>query len=335
MDHPDQLNFLHKFEAIAGFGPEIYFKIDSGYHRAGLPPEDVELKALITATLKSEAYNGCTIRGFYSHAGHSYAGVGPSDSMTHLLNELFGLQKAATTFRQIAGQRRHLILSVGATPSATSIQNIPDRAFYVSVDPLPSRLVMCIQDLQSEGHTVELHAGVYPFLDMQQLHTQAAPSAKPTVYPEELTEKDIALSIIAEVASIYPHRKPPEALIAAGCLALGREPCAGYGGWGIVSDWEMVQRGTTWKGGGTTRSGWEVTKVSQEHGLLRENEDKGWSEGEPTEWGEMPWRVGQKVRIWPNHACVAGAGFPYYVVVDKNVREGMEVVDVWVRCRGW
>jgi D-serine deaminase-like pyridoxal phosphate-dependent protein len=42
------------------------------------------------------------------------------------------------------------------------------------------------------------------------------------------------------------------------------------------------------------------------------------------------------VKIWPNHACIAGAGYGWYLVVDSE-REGNEdeIVDVWVRCRGW
>ncbi len=36
----------------------------------------------------------------------------------------------------------------------------------------------------------------------------------------------------------------------------------------------------------------------------------------------------------PNHACVAGAGFGWYLVVDSD-QGGDEIVDVWVRWRGW
>jgi len=46
---------------------------------------------------------------------------------------------------------------------------------------------------------------------------------------------------------------------------------------------------------------------------------------------ESKLEVGQKVRIWPNHACISGAGFGWYLVVDG----GDEIVDVWPRWRGW
>ena len=63
--------------------------------------------------------------------------------------------------------------------------------------------------------------------------------------------------------------------------------------------------------------------VSQEHGVLKwVGEGRGGG-------GEV--EVGGRVRVWPNHACIAGTGFGWYLVVDG----GDVVVDVWVRWRGW
>jgi D-serine deaminase-like pyridoxal phosphate-dependent protein len=73
------------------------------------------------------------------------------------------------------------------------------------------------------------------------------------------------------------------------------------------------------------KTGWIVGKVSQEHGIL------SW-EGERERMG--PLTIGEKLLVWPNHACVAGAGFGWYCVVDSE-ENGDEVVDVWVRWRGW
>lgn len=163
-------------------------------------------------------------------------------------------------------------------------------------------------------YTIELHAGVYALLDLQQLATGAQPRKGAA---------NLGLSILAEVASIYPDREPPEVLVAAGSLSLGREPCQSYSGWGIVSDWGMLSRKENEAG----HSGWMVDRVSQEHGILR----KGSS---PATASEL--HIGQKVRIWPNHACIAGAGFDYYFVIDSSLPESKDlVVDVWVRWRGW
>lgn len=79
--------------------------------------------------------------------------------------------------------------------------------------------------------------------------------------------------------------------------------------------------------------GWQVGRISQEHGILV------WHGGEEEEEKEIilppPW-YGQRVRVWPNHSCIAGACFDYYLVVDSTLqgRED-EVVDVWPRWSGW
>lgn len=216
-------------------------------------------------------------------------------------------------------------LSVGATPTTTSAQNL------LSTSPASPQDRDAISDAQTlitriqKRHDLELHAGVYTTNDLQQLATHATP------HP-------IGLRILAEVLSTYPTgRSSPEALIGAGSLALGREPCAAYPGWGVVA-------GDPWgaEGGDTVydvdmeeggREGWYVGRVSQEHGVLVWEGRGGVTRG---------LRVGQKVLVWPNHACIAGAHFGWYLVVDSGAgevdgggRKGTEVVDVWVRCRGW
>ncbi len=100
-----------------------------------------------------------------------------------------------------------------------------------------------LEDLKSEGFQLEVHAGVYPTLDLQQLATHARDASL-------LTHDDIAISVLAEVASVYPERgkdKTTEALINAGSLALGREPVQDeirlpgmlYRGWGILMPWKL------------------------------------------------------------------------------------------------
>lgn len=136
---------------------------------------------------------------------------------------------------------------------------------------------------------------------------------------------------------VYPTRNPTgtsEALITAGSLALGREPVADkgvppgldYSGWGFLMPWGPALAGKqpALPPGGFPRAhdGWQVGRISQEHGILTWH---GAAED------EAPLAVGDRVRVWPNHSCIAGAGFDYYLVVDG----GDEVVDVWVRWRGW
>ena len=306
-------------------------KIDTGYHRAGVVVGSEEFERLIHDIVDEECRGMVHFLGFYSHAGHSYGGDSPLGAMELLIVELEGLERATkypAVAHTSAARSRRQVLSVGATPTATSIENMFDDSTQ-GESPLAkeiARLKTTLQRIQVD-HIVELHAGVYPLLDMQQLATQASPSPllnSPRNDDLGLSTSDIALTIMAEVASVYESRDSPEALVAAGSLALGREPCKSYNGWGIVSDWGMRT------GHPEGRSGWQIGRISQEHGILTRD-----SQQESHE--QAPLKIGQKVRVWPNHACVAGAGFGWYLVVDSSLagKEGDQIVDVWVRCRGW
>lgn len=332
VDHASQLQPLRAFKEIAGFGIGLYVKIDTGYHRAGLTANSPELKALISSICNEiEPPGYADLHGFYSHAGHSYGADSASAAMAILIEEIHGLESVAdvaNSMNMAKEVKGRYVLSVGATPTATSAQNLhlePGIGQPKSVDENMKSLKDCLRHVGTK-HTTEIHAGVYPILDMQQLATRGSPTARMTKSLEsqqELSTADLALSVLAEVASLYESRDSPEALIAAGSLALGREPCKSSSGWGTVSDWGMSSRKIT------GRSGWQVGRISQEHGILTKD---------PSANGDVAHlSIGQKVRIWPNHACVAGAGFGWYLVVDSSLAPDRqdEVVDVWVRCRGW
>ena len=328
IDHLDQLRPLAVFKAITGFEIGVFIKVNTGYGRAGVSPLSNALTDLIKEINVSENKQGYRLEGLYSHAGHSYGVSSKSGAAQCLHDEITGLHLAVNLAKHVSTtqelRNRRFTLSVGATPSATSIQTL---AYLRDEDKgIPQiRLKELIEDVATD-YTLEVHAGVYPFLDMQQLATKASPSATHSILDVDtssLSYSDIALTILAEVASEYSDREPVERLIAAGSLALGREPCKSYDGWGIVSDWghspsHPMERAT----------GWKVARVSQEHGILQPISESGLASG---------LKVGQKIRIWPNHACIAGAGFGFYLVVDSDGPDDArdKIVDVWVRCRGW
>lgn len=339
IDHPGQLDVLPAFREAAGYAVGLFVKVDTGYHRAGLNTHSSEFAELVDTLLNHVEPTGWgVLHGFYSHAGHSYGGDSEIAAMEVLVQEIEGVQDAAKFVKgraaNISGSetKRVYILSVGATPTATSIQNVlrDDQRQTPEMCRQIARLKRTIEQANAENETsVELHAGVYTLLDMQQLATRASPSATSIQADDEysplLSTSDLAFTILAEIASLYSSRDPPEALIAAGSLALGHDPCKSYKGWGVVSDWGWPSQ----RSYGERRSGWEVCRISQEHGILRQD----------TTSGIVPLRleIGQKVRVWPNHACTAGAGFGWYFVVDSTLPEGRqdEIIDVWLRCRGW
>ncbi|PVH96789.1 hypothetical protein DM02DRAFT_534507 [Periconia macrospinosa] len=268
----------------------IFIKIDTGYHRAGIHPSSAAFEPLIDQILGAEVgKKGVVLQGLYSHYGHSYAGSSVEEAADGLIAELEGLLSAGSVVQSrimaLYPDYKRLILTVGATPTATVAQTL-----------------------------------------------LFAESADNTTIPA-LSTSSISLSLLAEITSVYPPDTPgrfntkPERLISAGSMALGREPCKAYPGWGIALPALGNESNQIYDFGAEEgkREGWIVGKVSQEHGVLVYEGGGGYGGLE----------VGERVLIWPNHACVAGAGFGWYVVVDEDVEGGGKVVDVWARWRGW
>ncbi|KAF1977045.1 hypothetical protein BU23DRAFT_587645 [Bimuria novae-zelandiae CBS 107.79] len=290
----------------------VFIKIDTGYNRAGIKISSNKFPGLIRKVVGTV---GEAFRGFYSHYGHSYAGSSEKDAAHGLISELEGLEEAAAEVDDVYLKllKKKMVLTVGATPTATAAQNM------LSGSPRAAEFKTLLNRLK-ETYSVELHAGVYPLLDMQQVATHA----RPTSGRAALTKESVGLKILLEISSVYEEREKPEALASAGSLALGREPCKSYPGWGILTG-ELGNKGNTVYDEQQNKTGWIVGRISQEHGIL------SW-EGPREQM--RPLEIGSKVLVWPNHACVAGVGFGWYLIVDSE-QSGDTVVDVWVRWRGW
>lgn len=311
LDHPDQLAALASTATTAGGAWNVFVKIDAGYRRAGLETASPELAALLAAIATPGTHT--RLRGFYVHAGHSYASTSAACARAFLADEIAAVFAAADT---LPHPPDGLILSVGATPTvlaAAATTAATDTAAATAADDGDGRLVRdAAQTAQQRGWTLELHAGVYTLMDLQQLSTAPAGG---------LGWRDMALTVLAEVVSVYPARR--EALVALGSTGLGREP-GRIAGWGVVAAWRP---GLPWDG--AQKSGWRVDRISQEHGVLTHDDDDGGGGSGGDEPMEL--QVGMKLRVWPQHACIAGHAHGWYFVVDGDDC----VVDIWVRCRGW
>ncbi|KAH6663188.1 putative serine dehydratase domain-containing protein [Halenospora varia] len=324
IDHLDQLpsvTALHKESSLA---PCIFLKIDMGGHRAGVVPQTAACSDLIASLLALQTAGTAHLLGLYSHAGQSYTSNSRSAALDYLRQEFESLLITATSIHSLSPSLP-LVLSVGATPTTTSVRNLlsPSESAPEEEKTAVATLNATIQAIRDKKCSIEIHAGVYPTLDVQQLATHALPQSL-------LSWDNLAFTIIAEVASLYPGRGKdgtPEVLLGAGSLALGREPCKAYPGWGVLTPWNRPGISNP-PAGPEELKGWVVGKISQEHGILT------WGGRNNKE--EEKLEIGQKVRIWPNHACIAGAGYGWYLVVDGS-REGREdeIVDVWPRWRGW
>jgi D-serine ammonia-lyase len=321
VDHPSQLPSITAIYKSSSIVPSIFIKIDMGGHRAGVMPQSEACSQLISSVLELDSLGVAYLAGLYSHAGHSYYGSSPTVALDFLRQEFEALLVTAEAVHS-ASPTKKLVLSVGATPTSTSVRNLLIEHEDTSSEEgkAISALRATIEAIRVQNCSIEIHAGVYPTLDLQQLSTHALPTEGPNAM---LTWSDLAFTVVAEIASLYPGRGKggtTEALVGSGSLALGREPCKAYPGWGILTPWN--REGASMPNVGVEQqTGWQIGKISQEHGILT------WNGGEEVE----PLEVGQKVRIWPNHACIAGAGFGWYLIVDGSD----EIIDVWPRWRGW
>ncbi|KAI1119262.1 putative serine dehydratase domain-containing protein [Nemania sp. NC0429] len=345
VDHAEQAKLLTRLASKSGTPPRVFLKVNMGGNRAGVVPGSPACAALVRELLLAETVGAAVFWGLYSHAGHSYASRRDWEAMGVLGDEFAALYDVARAVRRDRPEHP-LVLSVGATPTATTLHHpdfgaadADDEDVDADVDiaspaPGPALIKDLMARMRAEGLTLEVHAGVYPTLDLQQLAAHACDA-------RYLSASAIAVTVLAEVASVYPGRGAggaTEAIVNAGSLALGREPCEDrgevkgrdYAGWGIVMPWAGVANVVPGPAFPAVHGGWQVARISQEHGVL------AWRGGGGDGETETSLPVGQRVRIWPNHSCITGAGHPFYFVVDsRNRGREDEVVDVWLRWNGW
>jgi D-serine deaminase-like pyridoxal phosphate-dependent protein len=116
----DRLNVLiDSFEALRAIeehgGPfDVFLKVDSGYHRAGVDPADPQSARLAQAIARSKAVR---FRGLLTHAGHSYD-ARCVDEIRKIAVEESG---SLTRFRERLGMNQ-LMRSVGSTPTLSVIE---------------------------------------------------------------------------------------------------------------------------------------------------------------------------------------------------------------------
>lgn len=211
----------------AGRTLEVLLKVDVGYGRVGVLPEQALELARAVAEL-----DGLRLRGAFTHAGHGYLAQSPAgvEDVARLEGER--LVETAERLRE-AGLAVDEV-SVGSTPTAA-------------------------RAMRAAGVT-ECRPGNYVFHDASQV-------ALGTCGIE-----DCALTIVATVVSVPA---PDRAVLDAGSKTLSSDPlrptAGGHG--------QILGRAS------------RLEKLSEEHGVVA------------VAAGET-FRVGERVRVLPNHACV-------------------------------
>ena len=219
----------HLSEAFRGAGRrlDVLLKIDVGYHRVGVLPENALEAARRVAELP-----GLTLRGVFTHAGQVYQAETPEAVAQIGTLEGESLVSCAGALRRSGLSIDEV--SVGSTPSARHAMRV--------------------------AGVTECRPGNYVFHDGSQV-------ALGTCGPE-----DCAMTILATVVSVPA---PERAVVDAGSKTLSQDtmrPRAN--GHGLILGTES-----------------RLQSLSEEHGVAR------------IEDGDS-FRVGDRVRILPNHACV-------------------------------
>lgn len=188
---------------------------------------------------------------------------------------------------------RPLIVSIGATPTAHVIEKLRLQSLpNITLELHAGKLAFSPSVLVLQLTLV----GNFPVNDLQQVSTGL------------VTMEDQAARVCAEVCSVYPERN--EALLNAGVIALSRETSA-YPGFGILSNKPHLG----------------IVRVSQEHGIVGQVIPAG----AKTTKIDHELKVGDKVFLYCQHACITAAAFAAYTIVDENDT----VVDTWVPWKGW
>ena len=207
--------------------------------------------------LKSSAIS---LHGFYGHAGNAYASTSLTEASKFLSGEVAAVNDAAMATLEIisrsppsAAVTQPFVLSVGSTPTAHAAS-------------LETRKMLA----QVLHGTLELHAGNYPMLDLQQQHTGLIDHTR------------ISQRVQTTIISYYPGRSSngaDEAMIDAGAIAFSKDT----GPSGVYGD--------------VIGHPWKLSRISQEHGILTKIDKES----------NETLKVGTLVNIVGQHACLIAA----------------------------
>lgn len=96
----------------------VYIKIDTGYHRTGIPADDFSRVESILK--KTEEAPNLNITGIFTHAGHSYEAKSV-DEILKIHND--SLEKLVRLKNKFSQKYPNLIVSIGDTPSSSIATN--------------------------------------------------------------------------------------------------------------------------------------------------------------------------------------------------------------------
>jgi D-serine deaminase-like pyridoxal phosphate-dependent protein len=143
LDSHAALRAVEEFHAAHGTVFDVFLKVDCGYHRAGVDPNDPDSARLAIALSRSPAVH---FQGLLTHAGHSY-NVHDVDEIRRIAAEETA---SLTRFRALVGLDE-LTRSIGSTPTTCIVDSFTDTdevrpGNYVFFDAFQATLGSCSMD---------------------------------------------------------------------------------------------------------------------------------------------------------------------------------------------
>ena len=181
---------------------------------------------------------------------------------------------------------------------ATTLRELGIPVPHVSVGSTPTMAVA-----EHLPGVTEIRPGNYVFFDDYQL---AIGSCRP---------EDRAFSVLTTVVGCYPERS--QLVVDAGALALSKDRGAGHAARPTPGFGSIVHAVTN-----QPVAELALTSLSQEHGVIQPLDD--------AEVDLESFPVGTRLRIFPQHSCLAAAQHPAY----HGVRDGVLLAH-FEPCRGW
>jgi D-serine deaminase-like pyridoxal phosphate-dependent protein len=137
------LRAVEEFHTANGVVFDVFLKVDCGYHRAGVDPNDPDSVRLALAIANSPAIH---FQGLLTHAGHSYNAHDVEEIRRIAAEEIESL----TRFRALIGIDE-LTRSIGSTPTLSTAATFDDTdevrpGNYAFFDAFQSTLGSCTRD---------------------------------------------------------------------------------------------------------------------------------------------------------------------------------------------
>jgi D-serine deaminase-like pyridoxal phosphate-dependent protein len=146
IDSAAALHAVEAFCASSGVVFDVFLKVDCGYHRAGVDPDDPDSARLAIAMSRSPAVH---FQGLLTHAGHSYNAHDVDEIRRIAAEETSSL----TRFRALIANEglSGLTRSIGSTPTTSVVETFAETdevrpGNYVFFDAFQSTLGSCARE---------------------------------------------------------------------------------------------------------------------------------------------------------------------------------------------